>query len=54
MWSQVKSWLRHWAARTLEDLEEKVADALRTVTQQNARNYFRSCGHIVDSLRKLL
>jgi len=54
MWSQVKSWLRHGAARTLEDLENNVVSALRTVTPTNARNYFRSCGYIVSPLCKLL
>jgi len=52
--SQVKSWLRCWAAQAREDLKERVAGALPTVTPNHARNYVRFCGHIVNLKCKLL
>lgn len=44
-WSKVKQALRATKARSLETLEQAMADALATVTAQNAANCFRHCGY---------
>jgi transposase len=44
-WSKVKQALRATKARTLETLEQAMADALTTITAQNAANCFRHCGY---------
>ena len=44
-WSKVKQALRATKARTLGTLEQAMADALATVTAQNAANCFRHCGY---------
>jgi len=45
MWSKLKAYLRKTEARTKEALEEAIAAGLRTVTAQDARNWFASCGY---------
>lgn len=45
MWSKVKSYLRSAQARTLETLIEAIGLALRTITSQDAINWFASCGY---------
>ncbi|CAN5433347.1 hypothetical protein BH09SUM1_BH09SUM1_27940 [soil metagenome] len=45
MWSKLKAYLRKAAARTPEALTEAVAQALRTITIQDAFGWFRSCGY---------
>lgn len=45
MWSKLKAYLRKAEARTREELEQAIADALQTVTAQDARNWFASCGY---------
>lgn len=45
MWSKVKSCLRSAEARTQETLIEAIGRALRTVTPQDAINWFASCGY---------
>jgi transposase len=45
MWSKLKAYLRKAEARTKEALEEAIATGLRTVTAQDARNWFASCGY---------
>lgn len=45
MWSKLKAYLRKAEARTREELEDAIADALKTVTAQDARNWFASCGY---------
>lgn len=44
-WSKVKQALRAAKARTLVALEQAMADALATVTAENAKNCFRHCGY---------
>jgi transposase len=44
-WSKVKQALRATKARTLETLEQAMADSLATVTAPNAANCFRQCGY---------
>ncbi len=45
MWSKLKARLRKAEPRTREALEQAIAEALKTVTAQDARNWFASCGY---------
>ena len=45
-WSKVKTVLRAMAARTLAELEEAVEVALRAITPEDARAWFRHDGYI--------
>jgi transposase len=45
MWSKVKQFLRSTEARTRETLLEAIAAALRSVTPQDAVNWFAACGY---------
>ncbi len=44
-WSKMKEFLRSRAARTLEALETTVADAMDTVSVQDARGWFQHCSY---------
>ena len=44
-WSKIKQHLRKTKARTLDRLEHAVAQALATVTSQDAQGWFRNCGY---------
>ena len=46
MWSKVKQSLRAAKARTQEALFNAIAAALRTVTPQDAKSWFASCGYM--------
>jgi transposase len=46
MWSKVKEFLRDAKARTQEALFKALADALKTVTPQDAIGWFTSCGYV--------
>jgi transposase len=45
MWSKVKTHLRSAAARTESDLIQAIASALKSVTRQDASNWFAHCGY---------
>lgn len=45
MWSKVKNALRGSEARTPEELDTAIGQALAKVTAENARNWFTSCGY---------
>jgi transposase len=45
MWSKVESHLRSAEARTQETLINAIGAALRTITPQDAINWFASCGY---------
>ena len=45
MWSKLKAYLRKTEPRTREALARAIAEALNTVTAQDARNWFASCGY---------
>lgn len=45
MWSKVKQFLRGTEARTTETLTVAIGAALRTVTHQDAVNWFAHCGY---------
>jgi transposase len=47
MWSKVKNYLRSAEARTQSALLETIAAALRSVTRQDAMNWFAHCGYSV-------
>jgi transposase len=44
--SKLKSYLRRVGARTREELEEAICQALLTITAQDARGWFSHCGFI--------
>lgn len=46
-WSKFKALMRATAARTTEALYEAVRLALRAITPNDARGWFRHCGHFV-------
>jgi transposase len=48
LWSKVKEFLRAAKARCTEELDRAVADALDTVTAQDAINWLASCGYRYD------
>lgn len=50
--SKVKAFLRRWKARSKEVLEEALAQALLTVTPQDAHGWFHHCGYSL-SLERL-
>lgn len=49
MWSKVKTYLRKVKARTQEELEKAIAEALETITLSDCLNWFRHCGYQVTS-----
>jgi len=49
MWSKVKAYLKKLKARTQEELEKAIADALKTITTNDCLNWFRHCGYKVTS-----
>jgi transposase len=52
MFSKVKAFLRRSQARTREALEEAIAQALLTVTSQDAQGWFEHCGYLSSEERK--
>ncbi len=44
-WSKFKKFLRDAKARTKEALDQAVTDALKTITSDNAAEWFRHCGY---------
>lgn len=44
-WSKMKEFLRSRAATTRDTLEAAVADAMNTITTQDAHGWFRHCGY---------
>jgi transposase len=52
MFSKVKTFLRRMRARTREALEEAIAQALLTVTSQDAHGWFEHCGYVSSKERK--
>lgn len=45
MWSKVKTHLRSTEARTESDLVKAIGSALKTITRQDATNWFAHCGY---------
>jgi len=46
-WSQAKNWLRKKSPPTFNRLVRAIGDALRRVTPEHSRNYFRNSGYPV-------
>ncbi|MEG6552696.1 transposase, partial [Desulfocurvibacter africanus] len=46
MWSKVKAVLRRLKARTKETLYEALAQALNSITPEDALGWFRACGYL--------
>jgi transposase len=44
-WAQIKQRLRALKARSLPSLQDALADALGTLSSQNAAGYFKHCGY---------
>lgn len=53
LWSKVKTLLRRAAARTAGDLYVAIGNALRHVSLDECRNYFRSCGYATSDREML-
>ena len=51
--SKIKAFLRRVGARTREALEEAIAQALETVTSQDARGWFAHCGYLPSTEKKV-
>ena len=49
-WSKIKQVLRSLKARTAEGLETAVAEALKTITAENAAAWFAHCGYGIQQL----
>lgn len=47
MWSKVKALLRTAEARTPEELDQAITNALAKVTANDARGWFSSCGYTI-------
>jgi len=45
MWSKIKACLRAAEARTQEQLDAAIGDALEKITANDARRWFASCGY---------
>jgi DDE superfamily endonuclease len=48
-WSKIKTALRAKAARTVETLRDAFADAVATITAQDARAWFAHCGYPISA-----
>jgi transposase len=48
-WSKFKQFLRAAKARTRQALDQAVADALKTITPENAAAWFKHCGYNVTA-----
>jgi hypothetical protein len=45
MWSKIKEFLRAAKTRTFDALLNAIARALQTITDQDAKGWFASCGY---------
>lgn len=46
-WSKIKTYLRKAKARTRDELEKALREALLLVTEEDAQGWFRSCGYAI-------
>lgn len=46
-WSKIKTYLRKAKARTREELEQALREVLLTITEEDARGWFKSCGYAI-------
>ena len=47
-WSKIKTFLRAVKARTGKTLEAAIKEALSTVTESDARAWFKQCGYAIN------
>ena len=47
-WSKIKECLRSTAARTFDDLQEGVKNALDKVTETDAEGWLKHCGYCIE------
>ena len=48
-WSKIKAYLRGAKARTREDLEKALVEAIKLITRADIRGWFKHCGYKVAS-----
>ena len=46
-WSKIKTYLRRAKARTREELEKALREALLLITEEDAQGWFKSCGYAI-------
>ena len=46
-WSKIKTFLRKAKARTREELEKALREALLSITEADAQGWFKSCGYAI-------
>jgi transposase len=46
-WSKIKTYLRAAKARTREELEKALREALLLITEKDAQGWFKSCGYAI-------
>jgi transposase len=46
-WSKIKTHLRKAKARTREELEKALREALLSITEEDAQGWFRNCGYAI-------
>ncbi len=46
-WSKIKTYLRRAKARTREELEKALREALLLITETDAQGWFKSCGYAI-------
>ena len=46
-WSKIKTYLRKAKARTREELEKALREALLLITEEDAQGWFKSCGYAI-------
>lgn len=46
-WSKIKTYLRKAKARTREELERALREALLLITEEDAQGWFKSCGYAI-------
>ena len=46
-WSKIKTYLRKAKARTRDELEKALREALLLITEEDAQGWFKSCGYAI-------
>jgi len=46
-WSKIKTYLRRAKARSYDALVQAIKDALATITESDAREWFKFCGYSI-------
>ena len=48
-WSKLKAWIRKYAPRTVEALQEAITEAIHHVTTNDAEGWFRHAGYLFNT-----